>query len=89
MSWCRGRRASDARNRLSSPDRSSRCSSDETLVQLRAAVNLTFDSDPGGAKACLQRAAELLQVSGNREGHRRNESPRDRRIPREQDSPPT
>ena len=54
---------------VSSPDRSSPCSSNETLVQLLAAAITTFDSDRDTAKACIQRAAELLQVSKDREGH--------------------
>ena len=54
---------------VSSPDRSSPCSSNETLVQLLAAAISTFDSDRDMAKACIQRAAELLQVSKDREGH--------------------
>jgi AraC family transcriptional regulator len=59
---------------ISSPDRSSPCSSTETLVRLLAAALTTFDSDRDTAKACIQQAAELLQVSKNRESHRRNES---------------
>ena len=58
----------------SSPDGSSPCSSNETLVQLLAAAITTFDSDPDTAKACVRRAAELLIVRKNQEGHRGNES---------------
>ena len=54
---------------VSSPDRSSPCSSNETLVQLLAAAITTFDSDRDTAKGCIQRAAELLQVRKDREGH--------------------
>jgi AraC family transcriptional regulator len=54
---------------VSSPDRASPCSSNETLVQLLAAAITTFDSDRDTAKACIQRAAELLQVSKDPEGH--------------------
>jgi AraC family transcriptional regulator len=56
------------------PDRPSPYSSNETLVQLLAAAIATFDSDRDTAKACIQRAAELLQVSRNRERHRVNKS---------------
>jgi AraC family transcriptional regulator len=57
----------------SSPDRSSSCSN-EVLVQLLAAAITTFDSDRDTAKACIQRAAELLKVSKNRQAYRGNES---------------
>ena len=59
---------------VSSPDSSSPCSSNETLVQLLAAAITAFDSDRDTAKACIQRAAELLQVRKDREGHPGNES---------------
>ena len=59
---------------VSSTDGSSPCSSNETLVQLLAAAITTFDSDPDTAKACVRRAAELLIVRKNQEGHRGNES---------------
>jgi AraC family transcriptional regulator len=59
---------------VSSPDRSSRCSSNETLVQLLAAAITTFDSNRDTAKACIQQAAELLQLSKDREGHRGTKS---------------
>jgi hypothetical protein len=54
---------------VSSPDRSFPCSSNETLVQLLAAAITTFDSDRDTDKACIQRAAELLKVSKDREGY--------------------
>lgn len=56
-----------------SPDSSSACSND-ALVQLLAAAISTFDSDRPTAKACIQRAAELLKFGKNRETHRGNES---------------
>ena len=59
---------------FASADTSSSCCCNETLVQLLAAATAAFDSDHDGARICIQRAAELLQVSRNREGHRRNES---------------
>jgi AraC family transcriptional regulator len=59
---------------LASADTSSSCCCNETLAQLLAAASAAFDSNHDAAKICIQRAAELLQVSGNREGHRRNES---------------
>jgi AraC family transcriptional regulator len=54
---------------VSSPDTASPCSRNEKLIQLLAAAITTFDSDRDTAKACIQRAAELLQVSKDREGH--------------------
>jgi AraC family transcriptional regulator len=59
---------------LSSPDRLSLCSRDETLVQLLASATATLDSDRHRAKACIERAAELLQVSRVREEHGRSRS---------------
>jgi AraC family transcriptional regulator len=59
---------------VSSPDRSTSCSRDETLVQLLTAATATFDSDRDRAKACVQQAAELLRVSLEREGYLRNET---------------
>jgi AraC family transcriptional regulator len=59
---------------ISPRDRSSPCSSNETLVQLLAAAITTFDSDRVTAKACIQQAAELLQLSKDRQGHRGNKS---------------
>jgi AraC family transcriptional regulator len=56
---------------LSSPDRLSLCSLDETLVQLLASATATLDSDRDRAKACIERAAELLQVSRVRKEHGR------------------
>ena len=58
----------------SSPDRSACRSRDEVPVQLLAAAAATFDSDRDRAKACVHQAAELLRVSLEREGYRRNES---------------
>ena len=58
---------------VSSPDRSSAYSSNETLVQLLAAAITTFDSDRDTAKACIQQAAELLQVRKDRKGHAGNQ----------------
>jgi AraC family transcriptional regulator len=58
---------------VSSHDGSSPYSSNETLQLLAKAIT-TFDSDRETAKACLQQAAKLLQVSKNREGQRENES---------------
>jgi AraC family transcriptional regulator len=60
---------------FASADTSSSCCCNETLVQLLAAATAALDSDHDGARICIQRAAELLRVTGNREGHRRNESP--------------
>jgi len=60
---------------FASTDTSSSCCCNETLVQLLAAATAAFDSDHDAARICIQRAAELLQVSGNRKGYRRNESP--------------
>jgi AraC family transcriptional regulator len=54
---------------VSSPDTASPCSRNETLVQLLAAAITTFDSDRDTAKACIQQAAQLLQVSKDRKGH--------------------
>jgi AraC family transcriptional regulator len=59
---------------FASADTSSSCCCNETLVQLLAAATAAFDSDHDGARICIQRAAELLQVSRNREGHGRSES---------------
>ena len=59
---------------FASADTASSCCCNETLVQLLAAATAAFDSDHNRASICIQRAAELLQVSRNREGHRRNES---------------
>ena len=47
----------------SSHDRLSLCPRDETLVQLLASAAATLDSDRYRARACIQRATELLQVS--------------------------
>ena len=57
----------------SSNDMSSPCSN-EALVQLLAAAITTFDSDRDTAKACIQRAAELLKIGKNREADQGNES---------------
>jgi AraC family transcriptional regulator len=46
----------------------------ETLPQFPAAATAAFDSDRDSANACIQSAAELLQISGNRKGHRRHAS---------------
>jgi AraC family transcriptional regulator len=59
---------------FASADTSASCCCNETLVQLIASATATFDSDHDAARVCIQRAAELLQVNGNREGHRRNGS---------------
>jgi AraC family transcriptional regulator len=58
---------------VSAPAGSCPCSCNETIEQLLAAAIATFDSDRDSANACMQRAAELLRVSRNRPGHRRNE----------------
>jgi AraC family transcriptional regulator len=60
---------------FTSTDRSSSCCCNETLVQLLATATAAFDSDHDAARICIQRAAALLQVSRNREGHRGNDSP--------------
>jgi AraC-like DNA-binding protein len=60
---------------FASADTSASCCCNETLVQLLATATAAFDSNQDAARICIQRAAELLQVSGNREGHRRNVSP--------------
>jgi AraC family transcriptional regulator len=60
---------------FSLPDGSPPCLRNETLVKLLAAATATFDSDRDTAKACIARAAELAQVSDNRDRHRSNESP--------------
>jgi AraC family transcriptional regulator len=59
---------------FASTDRSSSCCCNETLVQLLATATAALDSDHDAARICIQRAAELLQVSRNREGHRGNDS---------------
>ena len=43
-------------------------------MNLLAAAAATFDSDLDQAKACVQRATQLLRVSLEREGYSRNES---------------
>ena len=43
-------------------------------MNLLAAATATFDSDRDQAKACVQRATQLLRVSLEREGHSPNES---------------
>jgi hypothetical protein len=47
---------------------------DGALVRLLAAATATIDSDRDRAKACVQRATELLRVSLEREGHLRMDS---------------
>ena len=58
---------------ISSPDGSACPSRHEALVRLLAVATATFDSDRDRAKACVQRAAELLRVSVESEGYLWNE----------------
>lgn len=59
---------------VSSGDGTSPCCYNETLVQLLAGARANFDGDRDRAKACLWRAAELLQIGRSREAHRRTVS---------------
>jgi AraC family transcriptional regulator len=47
---------------------------DQALIRLLAAAAAMFDSDRDRAKACVQRAEDLLRVSLEREGYPGNES---------------
>jgi AraC family transcriptional regulator len=58
-----------------SPDRSPPSCCNGTLALLVSSATTHFDSNRDAARASLKRAAELLQVSVNQGGRRRNESP--------------
>jgi AraC family transcriptional regulator len=60
---------------VSKPDGSTPCSTNAVVGELLAAATASFDSDRERAKACIRKAAELLQVSGDREGHEPNAFP--------------
>ena len=59
---------------VSSSDGSAWRTRDQTLIRLLATAAATFDSDRDRAKACVQRAEDLLRVSLEREGYPRNDS---------------